>query len=100
MRTDDTFCCLGVACDLSGLGEWEDSRYGCAGAGYAGYDEESGRWKAHTGLPFPVRERLSIAPDGETVLAEMNDFDDKTFKEIAKWIRENVDRVFTQGDAK
>lgn len=23
--TEDLFCCLGVACDLSGLGEWQES---------------------------------------------------------------------------
>lgn len=25
LRLDDTYCCLGVACDLSGLGTWESS---------------------------------------------------------------------------
>ena len=27
LHTDDGFCCLGVACDISGLGEWKESCY-------------------------------------------------------------------------
>ena len=76
------------------------ARHAPARHAYAGYDAESGRWEAHTGLPFPVREWLSATHDGETALAEMNDFGDKTFAEIARWIRENPDKVFTQGDDK
>ena len=92
LRDDNGFCCLGVACDLSGLGTWtpvlrRDEHV------FATEDRE----RSTTGLLPAVREWLSIASDGEGALADMND-DGKTFAEIAKWIRENADEVFTQGD--
>lgn len=27
LRRDDRFCCLGVLCDISGLGDWDGNRY-------------------------------------------------------------------------
>lgn len=27
LRVDDAFCCLGVACEISGVGEWKDEGY-------------------------------------------------------------------------
>ena len=27
LKKDDKFCCLGVACDISGLGDWEGDTY-------------------------------------------------------------------------
>ena len=91
LRTDDTFCCLGVACDLSGLGEWvmtpADPRYIYVAA-------EDGRASFNFLLP-PVRVWLSLTQDEGDTLAYMND-NGKTFKEIAAYVRENADTVFTQ----
>src|SRR3990167_8465561 len=37
LRDDDKFCCLGVACDISGVGEWQGDAYVVKkwGAGFA-----------------------------------------------------------------
>ena len=81
----------GVACDLSGLGTWTPLNRDPAQV-FATEDRE----RSTASLPPSVREWLSIASDGETALADMND-DGATFAEIAKWIRENPGRAFTQG---
>ena len=97
LRDANGFCCLGVACDVSGLGEWRK---------LSGLDKFEFRTsygaRADLGLPFSVREQLGISHDDNRAdrLVELNDHEGKTFAEIAKWIRENADEVFTQGDDK
>ena len=93
LRDGDDFCCLGVACDLSGLGEWTLNLN-------LTHMFADGRQQAERDyLLLSVRAWLSITREEEAALADMND-DGKTFAEIAKWIRENADTVFTQGDDK
>ena len=92
LRDEDGFCCIGVACDLSGLGKWVSC------GGWWMYTD--GRREERYGLPGIVRKRLSITCSAENMLPCMNDDDGATFAEIAKWIRENADEVFTQGDDK
>lgn len=49
LRNGDTYCCLGVACDLSGLGEWKQQEGGTYYVGPWGTLE-------FAYLPDPVRE--------------------------------------------
>ena len=93
LRDDNGFCCLGVACDLSGLGEWTLNR------DLTHVFADGGQGAERDYLLFSVRDWLSITRAEEAALADMNN-DGKTFAEIAKWIRENADEVFTQGDDK
>lgn len=79
LRQGDEFCCLGVLCDISGLGEWigevetkgysfkEDIRYGT--------------------LPRHMVPELSCKTSNS--LTGMND-SGKSFAEIADYIEENL----------
>ena len=81
------FCCLGVACEISGLGHWEDGPNG--EWVYAVGDD-----KHHELLPLPVKNWLGLGTDegafnpdgwGEETLANLNDAG-KRFVSIAKII--------------
>lgn len=53
LRVRDDFCCLGVACDRSGLGEWKKS-------GTEWFYVIGGVYESHC-LPDLVREQLGFA---------------------------------------
>ena len=80
LRDDNGFCCIGVACDVLGLGKWVSC------GGWWMYTD--GRREERYGLLGIVRKRLSITCSAENMLPCMNDDDGATFAEIAKWIRE------------
>lgn len=106
-RADGRFCCLGVACDLSG-GTWVDgdSDVRLDADEHWGFDDSSsklarynwilpgGMMKVRNGetlgfpfLPNDVDER-GLHVGGK--LANLNDDDEYTFDEIADWIEENL----------
>ncbi len=62
-----SYCCLGVAKTCLGL------------RGFSG---------AH--LSFVERARLGVSDKSQSKLIAMNDKDRQSFKQIAKWIRENI----------
>lgn len=79
LRDGDKYCCLGVLCDVSGAGRWQDDWY---------YDNSGG---ANCYLP----ESLSIDIDRDTqgTLAVMNDgniLPPATLDEIADYIEANL----------
>lgn len=91
-------CCLGVACDISGLGCWE-------GADYVVDNHDTRRsYSSDTYLPEPVRQWLgmqsedgSFSPDGDdehdvNSLVDMND-GNWTFAQIADFIEKNWERL-------
>lgn len=86
------FCCLGVACDISGLGNWE----GGGGDGIYEYVIAGGA-SSYEALPREVREWLGVTGENPTVLvnkeshslAELNDDYGKSFKQIANIIERN-----------
>lgn len=77
LRTaNNQFCCLGVACDISGVGHWSDER-----EYYAGDDAK------YAVLPRPVMAWLGLRDTGgefgrRDSLIDQND-GGKTFAEIA-----------------
>ena len=95
------YCCLGVACDISGIAKWQRSDDGTLK--YAQQHEE---------LPSSVMKRLGIKDQAGCLLSEDGDIrsDKKTgfgcltamndgrwsFKRIAKFIRENTDLIFSK----
>ena len=96
LRLGDTFCCLGVACDLYDEGGWEDC---CVSQrAYRATDEEF-----EDVLPSDVRKWLglndalgsfSVSDDvAETSLANAND-GGATFEEIADLIEQYQDQLF------
>ena len=89
LRIDDAdgisrYCCLGVACDISGLGEWKEHR-NTAPNGLL-YQTESGALDKT--MPVEVQEYFGITSDARgieftTHLMELND-NEYTFKQIAR----------------
>lgn len=77
---NQTYCCLGVACDLSGLGEWDDK------TDYKSYGLNVWDW-SDVALPFPVMKYYGLTHKQEAELISLND-NGSSFKEIAKVIRE------------
>ena len=78
---DDRYCCLGVACEISGLGKWREYSYVIDGMDYVG------------DLPVPVAEWLGL-PTGssgygtdveliDSTAISLNDRYDYTFEQIA-----------------
>ena len=83
LRKGDAFCCLGVACDISGLAKWE-------GKWYMG---------AMLSLPNEVRRFYGFTEDNGRVFAgppltDMND-GGATFAQIADWIDREPAGMFT-----
>lgn len=113
LRDGEGFCCLGVACDLSGLGEWvqlpdddrnpDDTRFAYVIGGYKHTDllpEEVRLWLGLEGISgeYEIDEGLDpLVEDEETgelpepTNRELTDDNDEgaTFAEIAKIIEEN-----------
>lgn len=78
LRNDNAYCCLGVACDLSGVADWKDLEE----SGWV-YDGESG---------FPSHAVLSIfglTPAEASSLAELND-SGGIFTEVADRIEASI----------
>ena len=101
---EDTYCCLGVACTISNIGVWGAVPYILTNFAYVIKGENDQTAK----LPGALVERLHLRDDGGGfeqrmvikgrhfgALYEMNDSGKFTFKEIAAWIRENPEVVFT-----
>jgi hypothetical protein len=97
LRTpDDEFCCLGVACDVSGLGEWEPSEGLYTDLRYVIRDEhDEVVTRAGAYLPGPVRDWLGIESDNPKLGVEQvnsavnaNDMLGWTFDQIADAIEE------------
>jgi len=91
LRTPEGHCCLGVACDISGLGHWNPnytSEYITAGDGRPDSDESvlprtvrlALGWSMESGL-VAVRDRDGLMPS----LADLNDIG-FTFPQIADLI--------------
>lgn len=83
LRTDNKYCALGVACDVSGIADWESTgsgRYAYLGAPIC--------------LPPLVEEWLGLrGADVYSMIATMNDID-MTFDDIADYIRLSHEKLF------
>jgi hypothetical protein len=84
LRNGDSFCCLGVACDISGIGTWTESGY------------TINHYGSYNLLPKEVRNWLGLKDTsgsyGATHLAWENDHG-KTFEQIADVIEANADEL-------
>ena len=89
LRDKSGFCCLGVACDISGKGTWKASLNGK-------------QWKqmqtfvispygsSKTCIPSPLREEIGLTEAEHKSLANLNDSGKATFANIADWIERNL----------
>ncbi len=80
----DCYCCLGVLCDVSGVGKWtkvgegEYPMYLCGDTNCAGV------------LWGELEEALSVPSEAIGTLMNMNDKKGNTFEEIATYIEANL----------
>jgi hypothetical protein len=91
LMTSSGFCCLGVACDISGLGVWNNLNEYVNTHGLV----------AKGSLPNYVRDWLGLWDNcGRTLrggsLADLNDELGWTFEEIANFIEKNPEEIFTE----
>jgi hypothetical protein len=87
-NTGNEYCCLGVLCDISNLGSFTDAGdYDCGGTD-----------KHRRILPEAVRRWVNLKDKtgsyGVTSLTDQNDFNNKTFKQIANLIEKNSEELF------
>lgn len=77
--TDDTYCCLGVMCDISGVEAWvKNTTFGWCFSG------------AHTAYPpKSVSSLFGLSTFQMDALVQRNDTG-KTFEEIARYIEEEL----------
>lgn len=90
LKVGDRFCCLGVLCDLSKVGEWRDSPYESLLGQHQSYLVKFYP-ATSTVLPSPVLGALAFgAPwfdfSVQDDLVHMNDNMNKTFDEIADYL--------------
>ena len=78
LRCDGKYCCLGVACDISGIGQWE-SRYGIGDKYYVVGEEYS-----DCVLTSQLLEWLGMTGQGQNTAINLNDKSHFTFKQIAE----------------
>ena len=86
LNTGDSFCCLGVLCDISGMGRWVRDDRNRAFI----YYEYGEAYREFAELPIPLQKGAGIEVVEEAALIQMNDDEDKTFTEIADWIETNL----------
>lgn len=81
-KAQETFCCLGVLCDISGEGDWELDNDDDDGATFRHFDGSAG----YGALPDGLRERVNLSHCDMDMLIRMNDTQDKSFEEIANFV--------------
>lgn len=83
-HTDGTFCCLGVLCDISGLGKWTRPKGGDI------FYYQIGKTKEAIVLPKSLGEKLEIYKDLQNNLIELND-NNRTWGPVIKLLKSKKD---------
>ncbi len=83
--SDDKYCVLGVLCDISSEGEWEErpERPG-------NYYYHIGKSYANGSLPFELQLKAKLSTHFAWVLIHMNDSEGVDFAKIADYIEEKL----------
>ncbi len=83
LKSEKGFCCLGVLCDISGTGHWQNNHF---------IYEPNGRHDVtFNALPSELLSAIQFTREDEVVLMKMNDQFKYTFDEIASYIEEHYD---------
>ena len=80
LRDGDTFCCLGVLCDIGTKKAWASNGAYCGLAG----DKRTGF------LPHTISNLAGLSDYTQNVLSSLNDCAGSSFNEIADWIEKNL----------
>jgi hypothetical protein len=106
LKKNDGYCCLGVACEISGLGKFDTCPdkmddtsllYICPGEDFSGAQLP---YAVKVWLGFKTRDgnynvvRTTLYSDNEQNLPHHNDVDKWDFKQIAAFIRANPAKFF------
>ena len=86
LRDKVGFCCLGVACDISGKGTWKASLSSKGQQVFVISPYSSSK----TCIPSPLREEIGLTEAEHKSLANLNDIRKATFSAIAVWIERNL----------
>jgi hypothetical protein len=91
LRSGNAYCCLGVACEISGIGEWDsDDR-----VSYAAYLEETGKLPARVMDWLGIRDDVGGYNNGDNCLTDDND-NGRSFTQIANIIEKYQDELFVR----
>lgn len=83
LRTQkDTYCCLGVACDILGVYEWVPDPESPV---YALHTNQSDTWYTEF-LPPEVQNRIGLTDEEQDLLMRLNDDFRCSFEEIADFL--------------
>lgn len=99
LRGDDGFCCLGVACEISGLSSWVEEEAGHVGVCHNTY------LRSYAELPLKVQRQYGFysptgaRADGGKLKIGEKDYNDiasandagESFRDIAEYITENYE---------
>lgn len=87
LRTEeDCYCCLGVGCDVLGKGEWVRHKYA----------EKDELWAYKSDIletavmPSDLKDAVGLTAADSASLIRLNDFEKRTFAEIADYIEDNL----------
>lgn len=85
---DNTFCCLGVLCDIMDPSRWTEGQKGC------GYKDDHNQIVTFT-LGDNLQRKVGLTQDQADRLSQMNDGRHHieprfTFNQIADWIEKNI----------
>lgn len=92
LKKDGSYCCLGVACEISGVGKWKEATEFNSAAYTVGESSNSAT------LPYAVADWFGWRLDNPfvkygtsitTTLAELNDVKGLSFEQIADVLEEN-----------
>jgi hypothetical protein len=83
LKKDGKFCCLGVLCDTIDPSGWSEPEK----TGYTRYTFEGSSDECW--LPGTLEEKLGLRSKTGPLMA-MNDYDKKSFAEIADYIEQNL----------
>lgn len=86
LRIDNSFCCLGVLCDISGMGKWKARPD--VEAGLESYDVEGDEYLSLP--PVDMMNEFGLDSDNLSDLTKMNDMNGDDFNTIADWIEKNL----------
>jgi hypothetical protein len=101
LHVDGGYCCLGVACDISGLGEWRVSRRSTNEKGiprsltFYKYSTLDGRNESNIVLPLRVQTTLGWATEGGDLDIERPEGDSKSGQRDRMSLTELNDAGFT-----
>jgi hypothetical protein len=92
LKEGDRWCCLGVLCDISGLGKWiEIAGLAVFEASNVLPEEQCQNYTiSSTTLPGKVKETLGMGDVIVNNLIRMNDDENKSFSEIASYVEQNL----------